>query len=136
MIAERVADGGRAVVSVGAAAALAGLAAFLSVGFIAPTRAIALVVGGVFVLAASQSLAAGVAMFAFFAFFEAIPGGYNLVRAASIVLFLAWLLALLNRRAPANRLTEAHPVVTAAEVCLIAWNLASSLWASSSGAAI
>lgn len=83
-------------------AAAAGLAVVLAaVAVVSPLLAAGGLVAGLFVLALTRSLAAGVAIFAFMTYFEFVPqlteSGVTFLRLAGIVLALVWFAGVVTR---------------------------------------
>ena len=102
---------------------------------VAPPRALALVAGLIFVVVCTQNLAAGLAVFVFLTFFAVLPGVYNLVRAATLVLVAFWLFSLVSRTARRPGLLARHRGYAGAMILLLGWYLSSSVWAERSSAA-
>lgn len=98
-----------------------------------PTLAIGAVVGIAFIGVSFRSLAGGVAFFVVLTFFDRLPGspatGFTLVKAAGLVLALAWLAALAARRSGMPLLFRDHPWLAYAIVAFLTWSLVSVLWA-------
>jgi O-antigen ligase len=108
---------------------LVGLAPALgAVAVVSPAVALASVAGLLFTALAFYDLAAGVALFAAFVFFEQVPGiggtSVGAVKAGGLILVLAAL-----RRSGTPFLLKEHPLLAYAAAVLAAWALASSLWA-------
>jgi len=96
-----------------------------------PLLAVTAVVGVGFTAVALTSLPAGLAFFVVLTFFAGLPfsGGVTLVKAAGLVLTIAWLAAIATRRGEVPVLFRDHPLLAYAIVFFITWSLASMLWA-------
>lgn len=117
-----------------AAAGLVGLLA--GVG---PEYAIAASVGVVFVVIVLTDLAAGLATFTFLTFVALIPetGGpaLNVVKAAGLILALAWFASMTTRQYQQGDLFRAQPALAATVLFFLAWVLLSQAWAADPGEA-
>ncbi len=106
---------------------------------VAPSRALDLALGLLFVGLVFASLAGGVVVFSALVFFAALPGtsgaGLSLIKVAGALLAASWALQLATRPETRRTLLSDRPVLAFAAVGFVGWSLASSLWASSSGAA-
>ena len=98
-----------------------------------PMLAVAALLAVAFVAVAFRNLAGGLAFFVVLTFFDRLPGspatGLTLVKAAGLVLALAWLAALMTRRASIPLLFRDHPWLAYAILLFLTWSLASVLWA-------
>jgi len=107
---------------------------------VAPSRALDLALGLLFVGLVFASLAGGVVVFSALVFFAALPGtsgaGLSLIKVAGALLAASWALQLATRPETRRTLLSDRPVLAFAAVGFVGWSLASSLWASSSGAAV
>lgn len=117
-----------AAVPVTALGALCGAAAVVS-----PPLALAVVLAVLFVAVTFHNLAAGLALFTVLTFFERIPGipaSGNLLKFAGGVLLFAAL-----RRSGTPFLLRDRPLIGSLAIFLVAWALASTLWAVDAGQA-
>jgi O-antigen ligase len=101
---------------------------------IAPDLALGVVVGGIFVALAMYDLAAGVAAFILLSFFERLPGlpasQLSAIKAAGVILVLAWLAHLAANRGSMPFLPSAYPIIAYAAGALVVLAFASLLWSS------
>jgi O-antigen ligase len=96
--------------------------------------------GLAFAAAVFANVTAGLFMFTFLSWLNAVTKGGSAVsgaKAAGLVLFLSWFAARTLRPEPNRQpLSEAHPGVTAGAVVLATWSAISVVWAHSRGVAL
>ena len=113
---------------VAAGALLVGTAAV-----VAPSAAVALVVGLGFVAVALRDFTWGVALFTIITFFDRLPGvgalEANAAKAAGAVVAVAWLIRVTSRIDPVPLLTRSQPLMAYAAVVFVGWAFMSALWA-------
>lgn len=105
-----------------------------------PKYGLLAVVGLAFAAAVFANVTAGLFMFTFLAWLNAVTKGSGAVsgaKAAGLVLFLSWFAARTIRPEPNRQpLSEAHPGVVAGAVVLATWSAISVVWAHNRGSAI
>ena len=129
-----VAPHSRAIAAGSAVAALGVLGVVLGAAAVVnPPIALAVVLGAIFIALASRNLAAGVTAFIVLIFFERLPGlpasQITAVKAAGLILVLAWLGHVAANRGSMPLLTRESPVVAYAAAALVGVALVSTLWA-------
>jgi O-antigen ligase len=142
-LARRLTPAAAAPLTVPSAALLLVPFALLGVaGTLSPFYALAAVLGVVFIVIVSKSLAAGVALFTVTTFFTALPGtgsGSSLEltgsKAVGAVLALAWILLLIRRR-DVPFLLHDQPLLAFSLIAFQVWTLTTALWAQDPGVAV
>lgn len=119
---------------------LAGLATLVGVLAVqSPALAVVAVAGLAFVVLALRSLVGGLCVFTVLIFFEQVPGvgegGLSPTKVVGAVLVISWLLVLARDGRFAPVLLRDRPLFAGAAIFLVAWALASRLWASDTAVA-
>jgi O-antigen ligase len=114
-------------------AAMLGLLAVVS-----PIAALGVTLGLAFLAVTVVDLTAGLCLFTVLTFFEHLPGmdtGLSPVKVAGAVLVLCWLLVVTTRERGSAFMVQDRPLLAYAAGALVAWALASRLWAPDAAAA-